>query len=73
MAKEERIVCGALGIGYTVSQKDGVWYAHMCGYSYIPVTGSFSENKTEAMKWAAASMGLPYTEYMKIRRKYGIK
>lgn len=73
MMKEERILCGAIGIGYTVSQKDGMWYAHMCGYSYIPVFGSFSESKREAMEWAAASMGLPYKEYMEVRRKYGIK
>jgi hypothetical protein len=71
--REERILCGGLGIGYTVSEKDGFWYAHMCGYSYIPVMGSFSESKAEAMKWAAASMGLPLKEYMMIRRKYGIK
>ena len=69
----KRIICGALGIGYTVSQKDGMWYAHMCVYSYIPVFGSFSESKREAMEWAAASMGLTYKEYMEVRRKYGIK
>lgn len=69
----DRIICGALGIGYTVTQKDGLWYAHMCGYSYIPVLGSFSESKKTALEWAAASMGLPYGEYMKVRQKYGIK
>jgi hypothetical protein len=73
MKSEDRIICGALGIGYTVSQKDGLWYAHMCGYSYIPVFGSFSESRQDAMKWAAASMGLPLKEYMIVRRKYGIK
>ena len=73
MAKEERILCGGLGIGYTVSQKDGIWYAHMCGYSYIPVSGSFSESKRQALEWAAASMGLRYKEYMAVRSKYGIK
>ena len=72
MASEERILCGSLGIGYTVSQKDGMWYAHMCGYSYIPVFGSFSESRREALGWAAASMGLPYREYMQIRKKYNI-
>ncbi len=70
---DDRILCGALGIGYTVSQKDGMWYAHMCGYSYIPVFGSFSESKRQAMEWAAASMGLPYKEYMQVRKKYGIR
>ena len=73
MVKEERITCGSLGIGYTVSQKDGVWYAHMCGYSHIPILGSFSESRQKALEWAAASMGLPYKEYMQVRRKYSIK
>lgn len=70
---QDRIICGGLGIGYTVSQKDGVWYAHMTGYPYIPVFGSFSESKQEALKWAASSMGLNLKDYMTIRRKYGIK
>lgn len=73
MQREERTLCGALGIGYTVSQKDGLWYAHMTGYSYIPVLGSFSESKREALEWAAASMGLTYNDYMLVRRKYNIK
>lgn len=64
-------VCGILA--YTVSQKDGMWYAHMVGYNYIPVFGSFSEKRTDALRWAAASMGLSYRDYMKIRSKYGIK
>ena len=63
-------VCGIRA--YTVSQKDGIWYAHMVGYSYIPVFGSFGSRK-EALKWAAASMGLTYSEYMDVRKKYGIK
>ena len=64
-------VCGLPA--YTVSQKDGIWYAHMVGYSYIPVFGSFSEKRTDALKWAAASMGLTYREYMQARKKYGIE
>lgn len=64
-------VCGIRA--YTVSQKDGIWYAHMVGYNYIPVSGSFSENRTDALKWAAASMGLTYREYMHVRKKYGIE
>lgn len=64
-------VCGIRA--YTVSQKDGIWYAHMVGYSYIPVSGSFSEKRTDALKWAAASMGLTYREYMQVRKKYGIE
>ena len=37
--------------GYTVSKdsKSGLWYAHMKGYTYIPVSGSFSEKKSEAV------------------------
>ena len=73
MAKDERVLCGGLGIGYTVSQKDGMWYAHKCGYPYIPVFGSFSKSKREALGWAAASMGLTYAEYIKARSKYGIR
>lgn len=61
-----------LGIAYTVSQKDGIWYTHMVGYSYIPVFGSFGTRK-EALEWAAASMGLGYKDYMRIRSKYRIK
>ena len=64
-------VCGVRA--YTVSQKDGMWYAHMVGYPSIPVFGSFSDKRSEAVKWAAASMGLTYKEYMHIRSKYGEK
>lgn len=63
-------VCGIRA--YTVSQKDGIWYAHMVGYAYIPVFGSFGSRRT-ALGWAAASMGLTYKDYMTIRSKYGIK
>jgi hypothetical protein len=40
--------------GYTVSQcpQSKLWYAHMVGYSYIPVMGSFSDSKREAQKHA---------------------
>ena len=60
-------------VGYTVSQDkaSGLWYAHMEGYSYIPVFGSFSEKKSEAEKWAAASMGLRLKEYRQWKRKAG--
>lgn len=60
---------------YVVSQdkKSGLWYAHMEGYSYIPVFGSFSESKSEALNWAAASMGLSRKEYAEHRRKYAAR
>lgn len=34
--------------GYTVSKdsKTGLWYAHMEGFAYIPVSGSFCEKKS---------------------------
>lgn len=56
---------------YTVSKhkESGLWYAHMEGYSYIPVTGSFSEDRAGAVEWAAASMGLSVREYREHRRK----
>ena len=39
---------------YTVSKdsKSGMWYAHHKKFPYIPVSGSFSEKKTEAMEYA---------------------
>lgn len=39
---------------YIVSknQKIGLWYAHLQGYTYIPVNGSFSEKKSESMEYA---------------------
>ena len=58
---------------YTVSQdKDsGLWYAHMVGYPYIPVMserGTFHKTKRGALAVAADSMGLPYKEYMEVRK-----
>jgi hypothetical protein len=46
---------------YTVSKdiKSGMWYAHAKGYSYIPVFGSFSEKKSEAMEYAKCANLLP--------------
>lgn len=46
---------------YTVSQDKatGLWYAHLKGYSYIPVFGSFSEKKSEAMEYAKMKDWLP--------------
>lgn len=39
---------------YTVSKdsKSGIWYAHHKKFPYIPVSGSFSERKTDAMEYA---------------------
>lgn len=46
---------------YVVSQdsKTGLWYAHMVGYPYIPVIGSFSEKKSDAMQYARMMNYLP--------------
>lgn len=47
---------------YTVSkdQKSGLWYAHQKGYGYIPIAGSFSRNKSEAMEYAKMYDNLPH-------------
>jgi hypothetical protein len=37
-----------------------MWYAHAKGYSYIPVFGSFSEKKSEAIEYAKMYNGLPH-------------
>lgn len=51
---------------YTVSMTDdGVWYAHKTGFAYIPVLGSASKSKAEAMRVAANCMGLTLAEYRK--------
>lgn len=61
----------SMKLRYTVSKlKEGDWYAHMVGYPGIPVWGSFG-NKNFALHRAAESMGLPYEEYMALRRKEG--
>lgn len=41
---------------YTASRdaKSGMWYAHMVGYPYIPVFGSFCNTKRGALKIARA-------------------
>ena len=46
---------------YIVSKdsKSGLWYAHMRRYSYIPVSGSFSEKKSDAMEYAKMYNLLP--------------
>ena len=58
--------------GYTVSKdsKSGLWYAHMKGYTYVPVSGSFSEKKSEAMEYAKMYSGLPHkVEEIERKRK----
>lgn len=49
-------------LNYIVSKdtKSGMWYAHHRNYSYIPVSGSFSEKKSEAMEYAKMYNGLPH-------------
>lgn len=45
---------------YTVSKdKSGRWYAHMKGCPNIPVFGSLSEKKSEAMEYAKMYDCLP--------------
>lgn len=60
-------------LSYTVSKCRGEnkWYAHAIGYDNVPVMserGTFVDKKT-ALHIAADCMGLPYKEYMKLRRK----
>ena len=57
---------------YTVSKdsKSGLWYAHMKGYAYVPICGSFSEKKSEAMEYAKMYSGLPHkVEEIEQKRK----
>lgn len=57
---------------YTVSKdsKSGMWYAHAKGYAHIPVVGSFSEKKSEAMEYAKMYNLLPNkVEQIEQRRK----
>ena len=46
---------------YTVSKdkSSGMWYVHHRNYSYIPVVGSFSERKSDAMEYAKMMNYLP--------------
>lgn len=57
---------------YTVSKdgKIGMWYAHAKGYPYIPVVGSFSKKRSEAMEYAKMYNLLPNkVEKIEQRRK----
>lgn len=48
-------------LSYIVSKdtKSGMWYAHHRNCSNIPVSGSFSEKKSEAMEYAKMYNNLP--------------
>lgn len=57
---------------YIVSKdnKSGMWYAHHKDYPYIPVSGSLSEKKSEAMEYAKMYNLLPNkVEEIEQRRK----
>jgi hypothetical protein len=60
-----------MGRHYTVcfDEKSGLWYAHMVGYSWIPVFGSFG-TKQHATKFAADSMALTVLEYREYKQRY---
>lgn len=56
---------------YIVSKdnKSGMWYAHLDGFPYVPVGGSFSAKKSEAMEYAKMYNGLPHkVEQIEARR-----
>lgn len=46
---------------YTVSYdpRSETWYAHRKGFAYIPVAGSFSFRKSDAMEYAKLYNNLP--------------
>lgn len=57
---------------YTVSKdtKSGLYYAHHKKYPKIPVSGSFSEKKSDAMEYAKMYDNLPHkVEQIEQRRK----
>lgn len=56
---------------YTVSQKDGMWYAHLVGFPWIPIIGSFRKTKRGAQVVAAQRMALPLKEYMGLKEAKG--
>ena len=59
---------------YVVSQdkKSGLYYVHTKGYAYIPVFGSFTENKHEANMMAANYSGFTtISEWREALRRYG--
>lgn len=46
---------------YIVSKdkKTGLYYAHLTGFDYAPICGSFSEKRSEAMEYAKMYNNLP--------------
>lgn len=57
---------------YTVSKdsKTGMWYAHLDGFAYVPVAGSFCEKKADAREYAKMMNGLPHrVEQIEQRRR----
>lgn len=57
---------------YTVSKdnKSGLWYAHHKNFPYIPINGSFSEKKSDAMEYAKMYNGLSHrVEEIEQRKK----
>lgn len=48
-------------LGYIVSKdmKSGMWYAHKKGFSYVPISGSFSNKKSESNEYAKMYNNLP--------------
>lgn len=63
-------------LAYTISKAKGSdkWYAHAVGFPKCPCMidgcNTFGTKK-EALHNAALMMGLPYKEYMQLRRKSG--
>ena len=57
---------------YTVSKdsKSRMWYAHHKKFPYIPVSGSFSERKSDAIEYAKMYNGLSHkVEEIEQRRR----
>lgn len=48
-------------LGYIVSKdmKSGMWYAHKKGFPYVPISGSFSDEKSESNEYAKMYNNLP--------------
>lgn len=48
-------------LGYIVSKdmKSCMWYAHKKGFPYVPISGSFSNKKSESNEYAKMYNNLP--------------
>lgn len=60
-------------LAYTVSKEKGTsrWYAHAVGFPHIPcmIDGSPTfGTKKDALHNASLMQGIPYKEYMRLRR-----